>query len=582
MLFTSCMSKKTFILILALSVPALLLIFNHQWFYTFRGMIDPFMYMGYFKYYFQHEAIRHMDEYYKSSRLPWIIPGSLAFQLFNYKTAHFVLNFSLLYYIYFSFYFLAKRLFSPITAGIVLLLLCFYSEIHGSGGWKYHMMISIAYQLTSLIFLVRWLDKEDFLSAFLSGVFFICAVHNHPPYLATLSLNAFLIFDRKAFRVGPYLRYGLIFAFGAGAMTVSLMLYSFVNGYSAYFFMPQIRYMRSLQKTADTGIDWIFQSRHLVFTASVYVYALFIALSRIWAGKYRFRPMQISFLFLTSVFILLQWKGQAVLQSDYQAILLSPFAFLAFAEMFDSSEYRAKRQFLAFCFLLFLFGISAYLYLTHEFIIQSFSYLNEIFQNRHNAILIPILLTLASFAVIRFSKRNNVLRLLGYISLIFIFSGFMNRNPSDYSWQGRKKYNGELVNLADKIDDFVHKVNPNSLTKFWYDVSETKIMEGNNVVSVGLVYTSLSSYYGWCGAVLNCGSPNKFPKISKEELDQHPDSFFLAVVSLEKKVLRAAEEALMTDHQRKILVVEETEIVGKNFTFYAAVMKVDKTGSQRL
>lgn len=578
MQISGSLKKDMIVLLLIGAVPLLLLLFSQQWFYTPAGWLDPFMYLGYFKYYFQHDPVRHLDEYYKSSRLPWIIPGSVVYRFFSYKTAHFILNISVLYYIYFSFYFLSKRLFSVNTAALSSLLFCFYSELHGNGGWEYHMGISIAYQLTSLIFLMRWLDREDFLSALLSGVFFICAVHNHPPYLATLSVNFFLIFRVKKFRLKKYFHYGLFFALGALFLTGLLMLYSRINGYPSLFFMPQIRYVLSLQKTAAAGNDWLLKSRHLIFAAAVFVSVFYYTVQNLVLGKYIFRPMHFSFLFLGSVFLYLQIRGQAVLEADYQAVLLSPFAFLAFAQMIDFLEPVNDREMYRTLLSLFLAGVSGYLFIFGYFYrLIDEKLILSLYQNNF-MFSIPLFFLLLLSAAVAYWKENKPLRYAAYFFAIWIFSSFMNKNPLDYSFFAKEKNRPEIIRMIDKADDYIHKYNPGkSFVRTWYDASESAAAPDGNTVSTGNAYSSLSSYYGWCGVVLNCGSPNRFPKISKEELDQHPKDFVLAVIGTDKGTYSLAENSLTKEHGRKLIKIGETSIEAAGLVFYLTMTKVEKT-----
>ena len=88
-------------ILLILALPWLYLAVNDNWFFAGPGL-DSWRYLGLFHDYVYLQSI--LPGTYPGSRLPWIVPGYLIYQVFPPILAHYVLHFGLYYVAAFSLY----------------------------------------------------------------------------------------------------------------------------------------------------------------------------------------------------------------------------------------------------------------------------------------------------------------------------------------------------------------------------------------------------------------------------------------------------------------------------------------------
>ena len=98
-----------------------------------------------------------MDQHYKATRVPWILPGFLAYRLFGPLAATYVLHLLVLIGGALCFWAGTRRLFGNGVALVTTLLLMAYPGFHGSGitrFWNYHGQINLVYYLLGMLCLV--------------------------------------------------------------------------------------------------------------------------------------------------------------------------------------------------------------------------------------------------------------------------------------------------------------------------------------------------------------------------------------------------------------------------------------------
>ena len=94
---------------------------------------------------------------YKATRVPWILPGFLAYRLFGPLAATYVLHLLVLIGGALAFWAGTRRLFGNGVALLATLLLMAYPGFHGSGitrFWNYHGQINLVYYLLGMLCLV--------------------------------------------------------------------------------------------------------------------------------------------------------------------------------------------------------------------------------------------------------------------------------------------------------------------------------------------------------------------------------------------------------------------------------------------
>jgi hypothetical protein len=141
------------------SIPAIFLgVTRGDWLLDIGGE-DNWIYIKYFSVWANpHPELRQvMDQHYKATRLPWILPGFIAYRLLGPLPATYVLHLVVLIGGALVFWAGTRRLFGNGVALVSTLLLMAYPGFHGSGitrFWNYHGQINLAYYLIAMLCVV--------------------------------------------------------------------------------------------------------------------------------------------------------------------------------------------------------------------------------------------------------------------------------------------------------------------------------------------------------------------------------------------------------------------------------------------
>ena len=125
------------------------------WLLDFGG-VDNWIYVKYFQIWNHVNAdLRPFtDDNYKAVRIPWILPGFLAYQAFGPILGTFVLHLTVLIGGTVCYWLSARRLFGEGTATVTTLLLLANPGYHGSGitlFWNYHGQAALTYYLLAML-----------------------------------------------------------------------------------------------------------------------------------------------------------------------------------------------------------------------------------------------------------------------------------------------------------------------------------------------------------------------------------------------------------------------------------------------
>lgn len=120
------------------------------------GGVDNWVYIKYFHVWADpHRELREaMDQHYKATRVPWILPGFVAYRLFGPLLGTYVLHYVVLVLGALVFWLGARRLFGPGVATLTTLVLMAYPGFHGGGimrFWNYHAQINLVYYLLAML-----------------------------------------------------------------------------------------------------------------------------------------------------------------------------------------------------------------------------------------------------------------------------------------------------------------------------------------------------------------------------------------------------------------------------------------------
>src|SRR5947207_202455 len=115
--------RRHFPVLLLLAIPLILAAAQRDWLYTPIGYLDPWYNVGYFLHY---SDSTFLGGHYKESRLSWIAPGFVLYQLLTPRLANFVLHVGALVTATVFLYLTLARLVGREVALIVATLLTFY------------------------------------------------------------------------------------------------------------------------------------------------------------------------------------------------------------------------------------------------------------------------------------------------------------------------------------------------------------------------------------------------------------------------------------------------------------------------
>jgi len=121
--------------------------------YSPIGFIDPWLYTGYFTNFAY--LLRHHGFTYYVSRLPWIIPGRIAFGIFSPERASLLLCAVIVTVSVISLYWMVRWHYGSTPAVLAALALITNASFMAAAGWHYPDGAAIAYGMVALAFYLR-------------------------------------------------------------------------------------------------------------------------------------------------------------------------------------------------------------------------------------------------------------------------------------------------------------------------------------------------------------------------------------------------------------------------------------------
>ncbi|HET9384635.1 MAG TPA: hypothetical protein VFO67_05780, partial [Gemmatimonadales bacterium] len=325
--------------------PLVLLIANRDWFFTPEGFLDPWQYVGFFRFY---EDLDYSPEEYKLARLPWILAGYGITRSMPTMPAAYLLHAIFLCALPLTFFGATYSMLRKTSlAAILALCLGFYTHAHGSGGWDYHNTASGPLFLGTLWVTVLPSSRRGAPGALmLAGVMVALTLHtnitlvNFLPALFYLHLVASRLenhqWPSRSMLLG---RIGWSVV-GALLATTVLGTINWIVGRDFLFFESLLRKVtRFLTGSPDiSGLPllgaWVLGTGYLGLLAATMVSGIgFLALERRKTGDDREMPRALSRQFLGAalLWIVGQFLGQPVLDWDTMAHPLIASCFLALA-----------------------------------------------------------------------------------------------------------------------------------------------------------------------------------------------------------------------------------------------------------
>ena len=340
--------------LVATLAPLVLLIANRDWFFTPEGYLDPWQYVGFFRWY---QDLDYSPEDYKLARLPWILAGHGITISMPAIPAAYTLHAMFLCALPLTFfgatYTLLRR---SSLAALLALCLGFYTYVHGSGGWDYHNTPSGPLFLATLWIAVLPSSLRGSAGALtFTGVMAALTAHAN---LTLVNLFPVLLYlHLAALRVlhGRWPSTRMVFArlgwtvVGVLLTTIVLGAINWNAGRDFVFFVGLVRkVMRFLSGSPDVAgrplsdFGWVLTSGYLALLAAMFVSGVaFLALERRAVPEdARLMPRALIVQFLGAAILAIAWHGlgQPVLDwSDNLVYGLNLSAFLALAGLLSRS-----------------------------------------------------------------------------------------------------------------------------------------------------------------------------------------------------------------------------------------------------
>jgi hypothetical protein len=344
------------------------------------------------------------------------LPGHLAYRLLPSLAANWILHLSVYFLAIFSFYSVAARTISRRSALLGALMFGANPFTLQAMGGDYVDGAGIAYSLLALALLARAAaEARPSRWLVLAGAALAALVYTNLVWVTFVPLFCSLyVFARRGPMAGGgslrrVLRALLAVVVGALLLTFVLGAANVYYGGRFWFYVPSVRVTLSLTRAPNPWLrpvgDWLPQAYWLVWPALGILCAVFYGVRKLRerreplpptpagpkaampaaAGGIRDGAWPLSCFVMTGIFILLQYRGQPMLQLAYYADYLLPLAFLAACALLRQAlDALRPRQFVA------ILGLLIGVFLTHRLL------LTTVLQT---AIFVPVSLTAGALAV---------------------------------------------------------------------------------------------------------------------------------------------------------------------------------------
>jgi hypothetical protein len=494
-------------------------VFGHPW-------IDDWIYVGFFL-----DLRKHLELFrgtYYGSRLSWILPGYIAYKLFQPRIADYILHVGVYYAAALPLYFTLKHMACRRAALVAALLMGGYGYFLWAVGWDYVDGAGIAYfLLTTLALTLASKNERAWNWLMLAGLFYGAMIYSQ---LFLVVFTPPLLFYYFAANRG-----GRRHSFSLGIVHVTLgflvitILLGMVNyrlGGDFLFYGPSVRTAIDLARTTNPWRRpfqlWWKQATWLVMPSLAFVSCLaFLWKFRFDRSRRSLALLQLYFLSCVLIFVLVEIKGTPVLQYLYYASFLVPPLFLALGAQIGP---RIER--LSFgLFALVTCEAIATPFLAYRFLPTS----RLDFWLNSNAL--SLFLALSFLGIVLLSVKEHPAKSVLLCSLACAAVGLGSAASGYFRVLDADASNYGLGAIVQSVQT-VRSVEPSGNLLFWYRLNEP----------MGNFYRAIASTYLWGYSLVN----ERFPS-----LDQGGDSYqipannkHMVILSNENDAFLKADSAL--------------------------------------
>jgi len=490
---TLIISNKN-ILILGI-IPIILLLIDNSWIFPnpFSGYADDWLYTGYFLNFQSFHSV--FGNLYFVSRLPWIIPGYLIYNLFPVSISVYVLHLFFYYCSIISLYLILKNTVSEHAGFISALLFSFYPFFMREIGANYVFGAVIAYLLLAFLMITKsYNSKNQFLLLFFAGIFSTLLLFTNLFTILLLPIIGlyYIIVYSNCLRK-EFIPSGVALALGALFVFDLMCIFNQILTGDFDFYSPQIRasfyYTTWTNEWWHPWSEWILNAPWLILPAIGVVISIIYAIFIIHSSEKRnivHLFFILSYLILFFIFLALELYGKPVLEIVYYASILIPLLFLAlgpfFHRIFEKFTNKNGVYFSYSCIGILLFG-----YILETKSVNIAYFINNIILVIITFFIIAILTLFYFFNRVISQKKFMALG----IFVICLFSILYIGNFSVVFPKGFDTYENGYYAIMDSALQ-IKETFPHSDVKFWYNTSES-----DKGVSYGNFFTLANSVYLW-------------------------------------------------------------------------------------
>jgi hypothetical protein len=489
------------------------------------GWLDAFMYLGYFWHYTDHVPL--FEEYYKASRLPWVLPGYVAHQLFDVVTASVVLNWLTLSGGGIALYLLLRdALHDRVVAAVMGVAWVCVTPGHGVGGWNYQIAAAAVYYLGASWTTLRAADGPHHAwYAAAAGGLLACAIHTHLFFAVFIPL--LLVLYGAGGSTWPSPRRVAVDASAAAAggvgITALLVLVNGATGGQWLFFMPQVLYTRWLSEIPlnpwwfETSV-WLPQARYLVLPV------LGTLVGTIAVVRHARTSDRLAWVFVGQAwvaFVIFSYyqfvERQSVLDHDYMAFGIYCHAFPALATAVSRPEGLGVARAGSVVTALFSAAIIAgMLPLGVPLLHQRLQELSAAVGAGVPALLVMLAAGVAMLAPVVWLPRRVALPMFAVGFSVMNVWVAPSARPYGIGTPGIQK---TMLELFRSLDRSTHELDP-TLDRIEYWFTNEIVQTPQGPVDLAAVFDSYVSTRGWSGNLLATKSPGlPLPEIQADIIE---------------------------------------------------------------
>jgi hypothetical protein len=310
-------------------LPLLMLAVSTDWVYSAAGLIDAWLYHGFF-HLLDEFAPTNFGRTYYATRLAWILPGYAAYHLMPPHAANLILHLTFFYIAIAAMYRTAAVLTTPAAALISTCAFATATPTIVAFGWDYVDGAVMAYTLVALWAVIEASVRQRHGALILvSGAAAACIVHSN--LAAALLIPTIGIAYWHTHRQRNWRDVGW-FVCGAVIATSALGACSMATGGDFLFFLPSVRWASNSigTQTFDPAppLKWPGSARFVVPLVGIVAVFSAFGVTRTTAT----RTTSLMLAWLIAAFIGYDWgTSGAMLQTQYYVSWFLPLGFLGLA-----------------------------------------------------------------------------------------------------------------------------------------------------------------------------------------------------------------------------------------------------------